>query len=124
MDSERPGVQVTTSDSCSSAPRSPCYAAKARRDPSLPFDFVTRRKLILWVTFAARRDDDPGRIVISMRCSPQSKRLFAAPRTAPRKHAMVRSSSHPASSAASPDTGARYLREIEVPATAHSEQPA
>ena len=38
---------------------------KLRRDPSLPMNFVNRRKLILWVTFAGRRDDDAGRIVNS-----------------------------------------------------------
>ena len=39
--------------------------AARRRDPSLPMNFVNRRKLILWVTFAGRRDDDAGRIVNS-----------------------------------------------------------
>src|SRR5260370_22293558 len=37
--------------------------AARRRDPSLPMNFVNRRKLILWVTFAGRRDDDAGHIV-------------------------------------------------------------
>jgi hypothetical protein len=34
------------------------------RDPSLQFDFVDRRKLILLVTFAGRRHEHPDRMLV------------------------------------------------------------
>jgi hypothetical protein len=42
---------------------------RSKRDPSLRFDFVDRRKLILLVTFAGGRDDHPSRMSVLPRAS-------------------------------------------------------